>query len=126
MISIRDMAEELQCTTILTQHRRDRLFEKVSLKTSVEDRGYITQCWIYTGRTSGDGRGGGYGRIDIDGNTVAVHIAMWVNEHGIIPPGKQLDHLCRQRLCWRPSHNELVTNLQNQRRRAAAARENKQ
>lgn len=91
----------------------------------------VTGCWIWQGRTSGApgrgrrGRGHSYPRIDIDGGTMAAHRAMWIVEHGPIPPRKQLDHVCRNRLCIRPDeeHNELVTHLRNQLRRAEHARQ---
>lgn len=49
------------------------------------------------------------------GQTVAVHIALWTNEHGYIPGKKELDHVCRNRLCVRPDpeHLELVTRKRN-------------
>jgi HNH endonuclease len=77
-------------------------------------------CLIWTGRTSGNGRGGGYPRFDFDGGTMAVHRAWWILENGPIPPRKQLDHACRKRLCI--SCTELVTHKQNQNRRAVAQR----
>ena len=75
-------------------------------------------CRIWDGPTSGDGRGGGYGRMSLDGATVATHIASWVNENGMLPPRKQLDHLCRRRLCWAELHLESVSHKENQKRRA--------
>lgn len=79
-------------------------------------------CEIWDGPTSGGGRGGGYGRMSLDGRTVATHIVSWVNENGYLPPNKQLDHLCRRRLCWSEKHLEPVTHKQNQKRRAEWAR----
>lgn len=74
-------------------------------------------CWLWQGGDSGTGRGGGYGRISIDGQTSAVHKVMYVNEHGYVPSKKQIDHLCSNRLCCNPLHLEIVTHKQNQRRR---------
>ncbi len=118
------LAEELMCETSLGRDRRAAIFDKIMSRVTIEDRGFkdkdrkTSHCWIYNGGDSGNGRGGGYSRVPLDGGTVAGHIALWVNENGIIPNGKQLDHLCEQRKCVRPSHNELVTHLENQRRRA--------
>lgn len=77
-------------------------------------------CWIWQGSTSGDGRGGGDPRMKLDGATVAVHRAAWVNENGLIPPRKQLDHIFRRRLRCNPAHLEMVTHRENMRRRDMA------
>ena len=100
-----------------TPTRRDRIRAKLMSRTDIVDTGYETPCHLWTGPTSGDGKGGDYGRMSLDGATVATHIAAWTNEHGLIPPRKQLDHLCGQRRCWREDHLELVTHRKNQRRR---------
>lgn len=70
-------------------------------------------------------RSNGYSRYKVvfmDGGTMAVHIVMYVIEHGPIPPRKQIEHKCRNRLCVNPHHLEMVTHKQNQRRRDAARR----
>jgi hypothetical protein len=99
--------------------RRAKLYAKVMSRVLVDEDG----CYIWQGPDSGKkGRGKGYPRMNVDGATMAVHIVMWVIENGPIPPKKQLDHTCRKRLCVRPTCTELVTHLQNQRRRAQAQR----
>lgn len=103
--------------------RRDHIAAKVKARTAETPGPLATPCWVWTGPTSGEGRGGGYPRMWLDGQTVAVHIVMWTNEHGFVPGRRQLDHLCRNRCCVNPDHLELVTHVVNQRRRAAAARE---
>lgn len=117
---IASMVEELSIQEACPDNRRQRIFDKVMANVLIADRGHDTECWLWQGGTSGKGRGGDYARMTLDGATVAVHIAMWVNENGLIPPRKQLDHKCRQRLCVRPSHTELVTHKENQRRRDEA------
>ena len=103
--------------------RRERIRKKV-LDRCVETPGPLdTPCQLWQGPTSGtDGRGAGYGRMSLDGGTVAPHIAIWVVENGPIPPRKQLDHLCRVRLCCAEDHLEMVTHKENQRRRDRARR----
>jgi hypothetical protein len=101
----------------------EKILRRVRLVPCHEPGLELTHCWVWQGPTSGDGRGGGYPRMNLDGATVAVHKAMWVNQHGIIPPKKQLDHRCHTRGCVNPGHLELVTHLKNQRRRAARAKE---
>lgn len=95
---------------------------KIMERVEIKDCGYMidgkpSPCHLWTGPDSGEGRGGGYGRMKLDGGTVSVHITAWVCEHGPIPPRKQLDHACEQRRCANEAHLELVTHLQNQRRR---------
>lgn len=100
--------------------RRDRIRAKIYACVEIVDKGYKTECHLWTGPDSGDGRGGGYPRMKLDGQTVAVHIVSWTNEHGFVPGKKQLDHLCRVRRCIRDDHMELVTHKQNQKRRDQA------
>jgi hypothetical protein len=86
----------------------------------VVDTGHVTPCHLWTGPDSGDGRGGGYPRMWLDGQTVAVHKVSWTNENGLIPGKKELDHLCRMRRCVREDHLELVTPKRNAIRREIA------
>lgn len=104
--------------TARTKPRRERIRDKVLARVVINP---LTGCWDWIGPTSGStGRGKNYPRMNLDGGTVAVHIVMFVVEHGPIPPRKQVDHTCRRRCCVNPDHLEMVTHIQNQRRRAAA------
>lgn len=102
--------------------RRQSIFDKIMSRVRIDpDKG----CWVWTGPTSGtEGRGAGYPRMSLGGQTVAVHIAMWTNEHGYIPGKKELDHKCRNRLCVNPNpdHLEMVTRKRNAIRREEARR----
>lgn len=80
-----------------------------------------TGCWSWTGPLSGNGRGRGYPRMCLDGQTVAVHRVMYTLYHGYVPGKKQIDHVCRNRRCVNPAHLEMVTHRENQRRRIAKA-----
>lgn len=102
-------------------NRRDRIRQKIRENVKIEDRGHDTPCHIWQGGDSGTGRGGGYPRMSLDGQTVAVHIVSFVNEHGYVPGKKQVDHLCNQRMCCNPDHLEMVTHKQNQKRKALRA-----
>ena len=96
--------------------RRQRLFDKVMSRALVLPNG----CYQWLGPDSGTGRGGGYGRMCVDGATMAVHIVMWIIRNGPIPPKKQLDHDCPGgpfRLCCNPDHLFLVTHKKNQKLR---------
>ena len=76
----------------------------------VEDRGYVTPCWVW--QMCKDKRTG-YGKIS---NGLA-HRWVYSFFHPLPP---QLDHLCRQRDCVNPDHLEPVTHAENGRRGASA------
>lgn len=95
----------------------DKVFSNCTLQKKSDMLG---PCWIWQGSHSGDGRGGGYPRMNLNGQTVAVHRVMFTAMFGYIPGKKQIDHLCRQRMCCNPRHLELVTHKQNQKRRGQA------
>lgn len=98
--------------------RRARIEEKIRQNIYVCP---ITGCHIWLGSTSGEtGRGAGYPRMSLDGGTVAVHRTRWINNNGAIPPRKQIDHKCRNRLCVNDEHLEMVTQKTNCKRRDAA------
>ena len=103
--------------------RRQDILDRVSKRIAVKDMGFKldglpSPCHLWTGPTSGTGRGGGYGRMSLNGQTVATHLVMYTHYFGYIPGKKQIDHKCNNRLCCNPAHLELVTHLTNQRRRS--------
>lgn len=99
--------------------RLDLIIDKILSRLIEIDCGYLTPCWVWQGPTSGNGRGGNYGRMCLDGQTVAVHIVMFVCCFGYVPGKKQIDHKCNNRLCCNPDHLEMVTHYQNMKRRDA-------
>jgi hypothetical protein len=115
--------------------RRDDILRRVFSRVRMEPCEALgTPCWVWEGPTSGSGykaapdtpkkgRGHGYGRMSLDGQTVAVHLVVWTHFNGFIPGRKQLDHLCTRRACCNPAHLELVSHKTNQKRRAAAAKQ---
>ena len=94
--------------------RRDTILERILDRVKVDPE---SECWVWQGPTSGEGRGGGYGRMSLNSQTVATHIVVYTHFHGYVPGKRQVDHKCRNRLCCNPEHLELVSHLQNQRRR---------
>lgn len=97
--------------------RREEIARRIAATVEVVDTGYITPCWLWTLADSGNGRGGGYPRMKLNNRTCAVHIVSYTNSHGYVPGNKQIDHLCRSRLCVRPTHLEMVSHVENQKRR---------
>lgn len=93
--------------------RRETILQRVLSRCEEDDEG----CLVWQGPTSGEGRGGGYGRMSLDGQTVAVHKVVYTHFFGYIPGKKQIDHRCENRLCCNPDHIEIVTHRQNQKRK---------
>lgn len=99
--------------------RRNAIMNRILEKVVICKK---TGCWEWQGGTSGDGRGGGYPRMSLDGQTVAVHRVMYTNIHGYVPSKKQIDHACNNRCCVNPAHLQMMTHLKNQQLRALRAR----
>ena len=85
----------------------ERFFNKIIMAEHNDD-----ECWYWTGATQK-----GYGAIGLNGKTVRAHRMSYELLVGNIPEGKQLDHLCNNKLCVNPSHLEPVTQLENMNRR---------
>jgi hypothetical protein len=71
------------------------------------------KCWEWAGATIC-----GYGVANDPGGRFRVHRRAYELLVGPIPDGLHLDHLCRNRLCLNPSHLEVVTPGENNRRNA--------
>lgn len=69
-------------------------------------------CWLWHGYRNKLG----YGRVgdpkDTRRNVMAYRVAYEL-ERGPIPPGFELDHLCRVPACVNPAHLEAVTHREN-------------
>lgn len=63
-------------------------------------------CWLWSGAMSPEG----YGRL---GGRQYAHRAVYEHLVGEIPLGLQIDHLCRNRRCVRPSHLDVVASREN-------------
>jgi hypothetical protein len=74
-----------------------------------------TGCWLWGGSLNT----GGYGAICVNGAKMVAHRFAYERWRGPVPPGLELDHLCRQRCCVNPEHLEPVTHRENVRRGTA-------
>lgn len=69
------------------------------------------KCWIWM-KSCTDG----YGQfVAIEGGHKRwrAHRYAWILEHGEIPDGLVLDHICRTRACVNPAHLRVVTDREN-------------
>jgi hypothetical protein len=69
----------------------------------------MTPCWLWTGKLSSEG----YPVLCVDGQKLYVHRLAARVQHGDIPSGYTVDHLCRNRACIRPTHMDVVTRRVN-------------
>jgi hypothetical protein len=66
-------------------------------------------CFQWTAGTTN-----GYGRLQLTPHdTPYTHRLAYELIVGPIPDGLDLDHLCRNRRCWRPDHLEAVEHREN-------------
>lgn len=70
---------------------------------------HLGSCWIWiAGRDSH-----GYGHFLFEGKVRGAHRVAYQWLVGPIPPGLELDHLCRVPACVNPAHLEPVTRREN-------------
>lgn len=73
------------------------------------------ECWVWTANTHK-----GYGNYGSRERRQKAHRWAWEFTNGPIPDGLEIDHLCRNRACVRPTHLEPVTHAENVRRAMAS------
>lgn len=94
------------------KHRttRESLFERLVLARQAVSLPHPGGCWIWAGARCNKG----YGSIKTGGVTKRVHIAAWELVKGRkVRRGYTLDHGCRNKACWRPSHMTEMTRSAN-------------
>lgn len=67
----------------------------------------VADCWLWGGKTDGDG----YGVFGAGPDR--IHRVVWQELVGPVPEGLVLDHLCRVRTCCNPDHMRCVTPGEN-------------
>jgi hypothetical protein len=87
---------------------RESLFERLVAAPRLTDAD--GECWIWPGSICNKG----YGMIRTAGVTKRVHIAAWELVKGRkVRAGYTLDHVCRNKACWHPSHMTEMTRAAN-------------
>lgn len=76
------------------------------------------ECLIWTGGTGS----GGYGRLRHNGQPESAHRVAWEHEHGPIPDGAFVDHICHNRACVKVAHLRLATQGENNQNKKGASR----
>lgn len=73
----------------------------------------LGKCWVWIGYKTN-----GYGRFSFNGENRLAYVVAWLlfGNRKLTYPKEQLDHLCRNRACVRPSHLEVVSNQINSQR----------
>ena len=68
-----------------------------------------SSCIVWTGNLNS----AGYGQLRVNGRLVKAHRYAWEREHGPIPDGMFIDHICHERSCVNVAHLRLATPQQN-------------
>lgn len=82
-------------------------------------------CWIWlAGKYSGENKEWGeYGAFNFNGKVKGAHRVSYEFCKGEIKKGLCIDHLCKNTLCVKPDHLEMVTHRENIRRGRNARKE---
>jgi hypothetical protein len=75
-------------------------------------------CWLWLGRLNSVG----YGRVSRNGRLQHAHRFVYELVKGPIPPGLEIDHICRNRACVNPDHLRLATSKQNRENQSIVGR----
>lgn len=96
-------AEDMM-TAVLDSQPQDayRFLSKLSV-------GHESGCWHWVASCRTSGGRSLYGQFYFRGGVWKAHRVSWTLLKGEIPPGLQIDHLCRNTICVNPDHPEPVT-----------------
>lgn len=94
--------------------KKETVGERLEYRRRITDSG----CWEWNGRVRRDG----YAQTRFGQGMELVHRASYVFYKGEPPEGWEIDHLCRNRLCFNPDHLEAVPKAENVFRGKQASR----
>lgn len=69
------------------------------------------ECWVWKGRVINSG----YGACSVNGKKWLAHRYSYTMARGAIADGHVIDHICRNKICVKPSHLRQVSQLENVR-----------
>ena len=84
-------------------------YEKIRGRIS-DDATAEPGCWDAPGMPFANS---GYGRVKVNYQSRLAHRVSYELAYGPIPEGLVIDHICRNRRCFRPSHLRAVTQQEN-------------
>ena len=90
---------------VVDEKTMDRFWAKVQAEPN-------SGCWLWEASVTNDG----YGNFYVPGKPMTAHRFSYEVHRGLVPPGLEIDHLCRIRNCVNPDHLEAITHLENIRR----------
>ena len=91
----------------------ERFWSKVNKDGPVpSNRPELGKCFVWTRGTT-DGYGSFFPGDDSGRQSMRAHVWAWEQKNGPVPEGLEPDHLCRNTLCIRLTHLELVTHREN-------------
>ena len=108
----------MSCANSRPRHRTpeaERFWPKVDKDGPVPARRPdLGPCWVWANAYLNES---GYGQFGLTGRKlILAHKWAWEQENDPVPDGLELDHLCRNRACVRPSHLEAVPHAVNTQR----------
>jgi hypothetical protein len=103
------MSDSVEYTSIAME----RFWQKVNKSGPIPvHQPELGECWLWLARLDRKG----YGQFKLAGKDMGAHRAVLILEGKVLTRGMEVDHLCSNKSCVRPSHLEEVTPMMNNER----------